>query len=106
MAGLAGETDAEQLAHGAAAAVAPDEEARAQVCAVRQLDGHPVLVLAQPDHFAAAPDLGTEFEGALVEQLLGERLRGGDTVRVGRVQAVRPRLHDAAEETADPGTSR
>ena len=99
--GLAGETDAEQLAHRTAAAVAPDEVARAQVRAVRQLDGHPVLVLAQPDHFAAAPDLGTEFEGTLVEQPLGDRLRGGEAVRVRRVQPVRPRLHDAAEETAD-----
>jgi hypothetical protein len=99
--GLAGETDAEQLAHRTAAAVAPDEVARAQVRAVRQLDGHPVLVLAQPDHFAAAPDLGTEFEGTLVEQPLGDRLRGGEAVRVSRVQPVRPRLVDAAEETAD-----
>ena len=61
--GLAGEADAEQLAHRAAAAVAADEVARAQPCAVGQLDGHPVVVLAQPDQLAAAPDLGTELDG-------------------------------------------
>ena len=56
--GLAGEADAEQLTHGAAAAVATDEVARAQLRAVGQLGGHPVFVLAQPDQFNAAPDLG------------------------------------------------
>ena len=44
--GLAGEADAEQLAHRAAAAVAADEVARAQLRAVGQLDGHPVVILA------------------------------------------------------------
>jgi len=37
----------------------------------------------------------------LVEQPLGDRLQGGEAVRVRRVQPVRPRLVDAAEETAD-----
>jgi len=46
--GLTGEADAEQLAHRAAAAVAADEVARVQLRAVGQLDGHPVVVLAQP----------------------------------------------------------
>jgi hypothetical protein len=32
--------------------------------AVGQLGGHPVLVLAQPDQFAADPDLGPELGGA------------------------------------------
>ncbi|CAM5535940.1 hypothetical protein SMICM304S_02845 [Streptomyces microflavus] len=99
--GLAGEADAELLAHHAAATVAADEVARAQLRAVGQLDGHPVLVLAEPDQFAAAPDLGTEFEGTLVEQPLGDRLRGGDAVRVSCVQPVGPRAGDAAQQTAD-----
>jgi hypothetical protein len=68
--GLAGEADAEQLAHRAAAAVAADEVARAQLRAVGQLDGHPVLVLAQPDQFAATPDLDAEFGGVLGQQAI------------------------------------
>ncbi|GAA3096202.1 hypothetical protein GCM10020254_46780 [Streptomyces goshikiensis] len=48
----------------------------------------------------AAPDLGAQFEGPLDQQPLGDRLRGGQPVRVGRVQQLRPRLHDPAEEAA------
>ncbi len=44
--GLTGEADAEQLAHQAAATVAADEVARAQLRAVGQFDGYPVFVLA------------------------------------------------------------
>lgn len=62
---LAGEADAEQLADRAAAAVAADEVARAQPRAVGQLDRHAVIVLAQADQFAAAPDVGTEFGSVL-----------------------------------------
>ena len=61
----------------------------------------PSFVLAQPDHFAAAPDLGAEFGGALGQQALGDGLRDAEDVRVRGVQPVRPRLGDAGEETAD-----
>ena len=99
--GLAGEADAEQLAHRAAAAVAADEVARAQLRAVGQLGGHPVLVLAQPDQFAAAPDLGAELGGVLGQQALGDGLRDAEDVRMCGVQPVRRRLDDAGEETTD-----
>jgi len=95
--GLAGEADPEQLAHRAAAAVAADEVARAQLRAVGQLDGHPVVVLAQPDQFAAAPDLGAELDGVLGQQTLGGGLRDAEDVRMCGVQPVRRRLVDAGE---------
>ena len=56
--GLTGEADAEQPAHRATAAVAADEVAGAQLRTVGQLGGHVVVVLAQSDQLAAAPDLG------------------------------------------------
>ena len=99
--GLAGEADAEQLAHRAAAAVAADEVARAQPRAVGQLDGHPVVVLAQPDQLAAAPDLGAELGGVLGQQAVGDGLRDAEDVGVRGVQPVRRRLGDAGEEAAD-----
>ena len=99
--GLAGEADAEQLAHRAAAAVAADEVARAQPRAVGQLGGHPVVVLAQPDQFAAAPDLGAELGGVLGQQALGDGLRDAEDVGMRGVQPVRRRLGDAGEEAAD-----
>jgi hypothetical protein len=99
--GLAGEADAEQLAHRAAATVAADEVARAQLRAVGQLDGHPVVVLAQPDQFAAAPDLDAELGGVLGQQAIGGGLRDAEDVRMCGVQPVRPRLDDAGEETTD-----
>ena len=99
--GLAGEADAEQLAHRAAAAVAADEVARAQLRAVGQFGGHPGLVLVQPHQLAAAPDLGTELGGVLGQQPVGDRLRDAEDVRVRGVQPVRRRLADGGEETAD-----
>jgi hypothetical protein len=67
----------------------------------RQLGAHPVLVLAQPDQFAAAPDLGAELGGVLGQQALGDGLRDGEDVGMCGVQPLRPRLGDAGEETAD-----
>jgi hypothetical protein len=99
--GLAGEADPEQLAHRAAAAVAADEVARAQPRAVGQLGGHPLVVLAQPHQFAAAPDLDAEFGGVLGQQALDGGLRDAEDVRMCGVQPVRRRLADAGEETAE-----
>jgi hypothetical protein len=98
---LAGEADAEKLAHRTAAAVAADEVARAQLRAVDQLDSHSVLVLAQPDQFAAAPDVDAEFGGMLGQQAVGDGLRDAEHVRMCRVQPVRRGLLDAGEETAE-----
>jgi hypothetical protein len=99
--GLAGEADAEELAHRALAAVAADEVARAQLGAVGQLGGHPVVVLAQPDQFAVAPDLDAEPDGVLGQQPLGGGLRDGEDVGMRGVQPVRRRLGNAGEEPTD-----
>ncbi len=98
--GLSGEAHAEQPAHGAAAAVAADEVARAQQCAVGQFGGHTVVVLTQPDQLAAAPDLGADLDGVLGQQALGDALRDAEHVRMRGVQPVGPRRADAAEESA------
>jgi len=98
---LTGEADPEQLAHRAAAAVAADQVARAQLGAVGQLDGRPVLVLAQPDQLAAAPDLDAELGGVLGQQPLDGGLRDAEDVRMCGVQPVRRRLGDAGEETTE-----
>lgn len=45
-----------------------DEVVRTQLRALGQLYGHPVLVLAQPDQFAAAPDLDADLGGMLGQQ--------------------------------------
>jgi hypothetical protein len=99
--GLAGEADAEQLAHRATAAVAADEVARAQLRAVGQPGGHPILVLTQTDQFAGTPDLGADLGGVLGQQAIGDGLRDGEDVRMCGVQPVRGRLADAGEETTD-----
>jgi hypothetical protein len=91
--GLAGEADAEQLAHRAAAAVAADQIARPQLRPVGQVDAHPVPVpaglLAQPDQFAAAPDLDAQLGDVLGQQALGDGLRDAEGVRMGGVQPFR-----------------
>ncbi len=89
--------------HGVAvelAAVAADEVARAQLRAVGQLGGHPVVVLAQSDQLAAAADIDADFGGVLGQQAVGGGLRDAEDVRMCRVQPVRRRLGDAGEETA------
>lgn len=98
--GLAGEADAEQLAHRAAAAVAADQVARLQPGAVGQLGGHPVLVLAQAGHFASAPDLGAHRGRVLGQQALGDGLRDAEDVGVRGVHPLGPRLADAGEVAA------
>ena len=60
-----------------------------------------MVVLAQPDHFAAAPDLDAELGGVLGQQALGGGLRDAEDVRMCGVQPVRRRLGDAGEETTD-----
>jgi hypothetical protein len=60
-----------------------------------------IPVLAQPDQFAATPELGAELAGAFRQQALGDRLRDGETVGVCGVQPVRPRLDDAGEGATD-----
>jgi hypothetical protein len=60
-----------------------------------------VVVLAQPDQFAAASDLGADLDGALGQQTIGGGLRDAEDVRMRGVQPVGPALADAGEETAD-----
>jgi hypothetical protein len=65
-------------------------ESRRGLAVLGQLDCHPVLVLAQPDQLAAAPDLGAELASALGQQALGDRLRDGETVdKLNQVGATR-----------------
>src|SRR5690606_37990773 len=90
-----GEVDAEQLAHRAAPAVAPDEVAGPQPSTVGELDGHPVLVLPEPDQRATAPELGTDHDSALGQQAIGDGLRNAEHVGVRRVQPGGLRLGDA-----------
>jgi hypothetical protein len=99
--GLAGEADTEQLAHRAAATVAPDEVPRPQPRAVGQFGGHPVVVLAEPDQRAAAPDLGADLGGVLEQQAIDGGLRDAEDVAVRGVQPVGRRLVDGGEVTAD-----
>jgi hypothetical protein len=96
-AGLAGERDAEQPAHRAAAAVAADQVPGPQPRAVGQFGGHRVAVLTQPGQRAAAPDLGAQVRGVLGQQAVGDGLRDGENVRVGGVQPLRRGLRDAGE---------
>jgi len=98
---LTGEAHAEQLADGAAAAVAADEVARAQPGAVGQLGGHAVLVLAQPGQLAAAPDLDAELGGVLGQRAVGGGLWDAEDVGMLGVQPVRGRLGQAGEEATD-----
>lgn len=98
--GLPGKADAEQPAHRAAATVAADEVARAQPCAVGEFGAHPLLVLAQPDEFAAAPDLGAQRGGVLGQQTVRGRLRDAEGVRMRGVQPLRRRLDEGGEEPA------
>ncbi len=72
--GSPGKPTPSRLRTRTASAVAAHEVARAQARAVGQFGGHPLLVLAQPDHFAAAADLGAEFDGTLLQEPLGDRL--------------------------------
>jgi hypothetical protein len=100
-AGLTRKVDADQPAHRAAAAVAADEVAGAQLRAVRQLDAHPEVVLAQSHQLAAAPNLDAELFCVLGQQAIGDRLRDSEDVRMGGVQVARRRLGDSGEEATD-----
>jgi hypothetical protein len=62
-----------------------------------------VVVLAQSDQFAAAPDLDAELGGVLGQQALGGGLRDGEGVRMGCAVSSRSGdwLGDAGEETTD-----
>ena len=99
--GLAGEPDAEQLADGAAAAVAADQVARAQPRAPGQFGDHAVVVLGEAGQLGAAADLGAERGGVLGQQPLGGGLRDAEDVPVGGVEPARRRLGDGGEEAAE-----
>jgi hypothetical protein len=60
-----------------------------------------VTVLAQPDHRAAAPDLGADLGGVLGQQAIGDGLRDPEDVGMRGVQPVGRGLRDAGEEPAD-----
>jgi hypothetical protein len=72
--------------------------AQTQLRAIGQFDGHPVLVLAQADQFATAPDLGAGLDGVLGQQADGDCSRDAEDVRMRGVQPVWLRLVDAGEE--------
>jgi hypothetical protein len=90
-----------EFAHRAAAAVAADEVTRAQLGAVGQVDGHPVVVLTQPDQFTAAADFDAQLGGVLDEQALCRGLWDAEDIRMSGVQPVRCRLVDSGEEATD-----
>lgn len=73
--GLAGEADAEQLAHRTARAVTADEIARAQLFPIGQFDGHTLVVLLESGHRTTAPDLRTQCDRVVFELLDDNRLR-------------------------------
>nr|WP_231948791.1 hypothetical protein [Jiangella alkaliphila] len=98
---LAGEVDAEQLAHGAAAAVTADQPARAQPRPVGQFGGDTVVVLAEPGQRAAAPDLRAQLLGVRGQQAVGDRLPDAQDVRVRGVQPLGQRPVDAGEVAAE-----
>jgi hypothetical protein len=60
-----------------------------------------VVVLAQPDQFAATPELRTKLGGALGQQAVGGGLRDAQDVGMSRVQPVGRRLGDAGEEATN-----
>ena len=101
--GLAGEADTEQSAHEAASAVAADQPARAQPCAVGEFDAHPVLVLLDTGHLAAAADLCAELAGALGQQAIGDRLGDAEDVAVCGIQVRRPGFVDRGEAAGAAG---
>ena len=98
--GLAGEADAEQLAHRAAPAVTADEIARAQLFPVGQLDGHTLVVLLETGDRATAPDLRTQFDRMLFEQAIDDRLRDAQQIGVRGIQALGRGFGDGGEEAA------
>jgi hypothetical protein len=97
---LAGEADAEQLAHRAARAVAADDVARAQPFPAGQLDGHPVVVLVEAGHRTPAPDLRAQAGRVFLEQADDDRLRDAQQVGVRGVQAGGRGFVDGGEEAA------
>ena len=101
--GLAGKPDAQQPAYQAAAAVAADQPARAQPCAVGQFDRDSVVVLLDACHLVAAADLSAELDGTLGQQAVGDRLRDAEDVTVRGVQGRRRRLVDPGEAAGAAG---
>jgi hypothetical protein len=99
--GVAGESDAELPAHQAASAVAADQPACAFLCAVGKHDAYTVPVLLEACHLAAAADLRTEFDGALRQQAVGDRLLDAEDVAVCGVQVHRQGFLDP-REASDP----
>ena len=65
--------DTEQLADRAAPAVAADEVPRAQLFPAGQLDGHTVVVLREPGHRAAAPDLRAQLGRVFFQEAFEDR---------------------------------
>lgn len=113
--GLAGEGDAELLAHRGAPAVAADDVSCVQVGAVGQLCGHPVGVLAERDQLGSALDLRAELDGSLGQQAVrlglgdaedvgvrGVQVRGHGVVDAGEVAAERIRLAVGEEPAQEP----
>jgi hypothetical protein len=97
---LAGEADAEQVAHRAAPAVTADEVPRPQPLSVGQFDGHALVVLLETGHRTTAPDLRTRFDRMFFEQVLDDRLRDAEQIRVRGIQALGRRCGDSGEQPA------
>ena len=101
--GDAGEGDAGQVAHPAAGPVAPDEVSGGHpVEPVRpaHVRGHRGVVLAQPDHLLAAPDLGAELAGEVVEDPLEQRLRERQRLHRGIRERGEVDMHPTPRERA------
>jgi hypothetical protein len=60
-----------------------------------------VFVLAEPDDFAAAPDLGAELDGTFGQQAVGDGLGDAENVWMRGVQTLWRRLVDAGEEASE-----
>jgi hypothetical protein len=98
------ESDAEQPADRAPAAVAADDEPALDPGPVGQADDDSPVVLLEPHHLEPAPDLRADLPRMLGEQPVDDGLRDTQHVPVRGVQPIGPlgeRAGDAGEEAAE-----
>ncbi len=100
---LAREIDVEELAHRAAAAVAPHQIAAADLVrtvGAGDLDGDRLLVLRQRGQGVPAAQLGAQLQDAPGEQLLRADLGDEQHIRVPGVEVLELQRHAEAREVA------